>query len=382
MFGDHLPFVTPTDMDGGKWIRQTARSLSKAGEEAMQKIVLPQESVIVSCIGSDMGKAALTATACVTNQQINGIVVDKSRFDPDFLYYNLSQRKAEIRGMAGGSAQPILNKSHFSEITFEAPTLDLQREIVAPLKALDDKIALLRETNATLEAIAQAIFKSWFVDFDPVRAKAEGRDPVGVPPEVADLFPSEFEDSELGAIPKGWKSTRLSSLAELKGGKQLDRSEFLEEGLFPIFGGAGVMGRASVSNAEGFVIVVGRVGAYCGQFFWHQGKAWVNNNASQVMPLDASDAVWIYSWLDSVDIEPIKKGAAQPFVSNGDISNLKMIQPPRELRSAYRELVASIFEMITSNDSLLTGLSNLRDNLLPRLMSGKLRIPGIEEITA
>ena len=213
--GDDVPFVSPPDFSGNKWIAKTVRSISEAGAESVKGSLIPPRSVLVTCIGSDMGKAAIAASRCVTNQQINAILVDESRFCPEFVYYNLSLRKDEIRSLAGGSAQPILNKSAFGQIFLEAPCLEVQRKVSAALRPLDDRITLLRETNATLEAIAQALFKSWFVDFDPVRAKMAGRAPEGMDEATAALFPDGLEETEFGLVPKGWHVGTLDSIAAL-----------------------------------------------------------------------------------------------------------------------------------------------------------------------
>ncbi|HQV15964.1 MAG TPA: restriction endonuclease subunit S, partial [Denitromonas sp.] len=210
-FGGQIPFVTPTDMDGRKTISTTARCLSKLGASTVKNAMIPAGSIMVSCIGSDMGKSVIAGQDCVTNQQINSIVVDH-RFNNEFVYYNLSMRKAELQHLAsGGSTMPILNKGGFSEIRIDLPPYIEQQTIANVLSTLDDRITLLRETNATLEAIAQALFKSWFVDFDPVHAKQQSRAPEGMDEATAALFPSSFEDSELGLVPKGWQPQRLES---------------------------------------------------------------------------------------------------------------------------------------------------------------------------
>ena len=170
-FGGEIPFVTPTDLDGRRVIVSTGRSLTKKGVEAVYNSRIPARSVMVSCIGSDMGKTAIAARECVTNQQINSIVVDSGN-EPLFVYYNLSNRKVEIHAAAGGSAQPILNKSGFGQFDILLPPPDQQRAIAHILGTLDDKIELNRRMNQTLEEMARALFKSWFIDFDPVRAKA------------------------------------------------------------------------------------------------------------------------------------------------------------------------------------------------------------------
>ena len=201
-YGGDIPFVTPRDFNGRRRIESTERYLTKKGMHAVKGAQLPSNAVMVSCIGSDMGKAAITVEPCVTNQQINSIVVDPHN-DPLFVYYNLSNRKDEIRGAAGGSAQPILNKSGFGQLSIVLPPPHEQRAIAHVLGTLDDKIELNRRMNQTLEEMARALFKSWFVDFDPVRAKMDGRD-TGLPSDIAALFPDRLVASELGEVPEGW----------------------------------------------------------------------------------------------------------------------------------------------------------------------------------
>jgi len=178
----------------------------------------------------------------------------------------------------------------------------------------------------------------------------------------------------LGAVPKGWVLGKLADAAFLKGGKMLDKTSFAGNGEHPVFGGAGVMGFSNLFNAEGFVITVGRVGAYCGQYFWHQGKAWVNNNASLVSPSNPAHSCWLFLWLKSVDMELIKKGAAQPFVSNGDISNLKIVLPPNMLIEKFVQSIDPIFQRLSSLSAQLKSLEVLRDTLLPKLISGQLSL--------
>ena len=121
-FGGDIPFVTPTDLDGRRRIESTERCLTEQGAIAVRGACISSEAVMVSCIGSDMGKAAIAKNACVTNQQINSIIVESDN-SPLFVYYNLSTRKEEIRAAAGGSAQPILNKSAFGQLDILLPPL-------------------------------------------------------------------------------------------------------------------------------------------------------------------------------------------------------------------------------------------------------------------
>lgn len=283
-----------------------------------------------------------------------------------------------LNSRANTTVQTTINLKDVRALPIPLPPEAERRNITRLVSALDDRIALLRDTNATLEAIAQAMFKSWFVDFDPVHAKQQGRAPEGMSEAAAALFPDSFEESELGLVPRGWKVGVLGDIVAIKGGKQLEKAIFNESGANPIFGGAGVMGRCDIANATGFVITVGRVGAYCGQFFWHIGDAWVNNNSSHIQPKETDQAVWIYQWLKSTNIDHIKKGAAQPFVSNGDIANLKMTIPSERVLDYFVDVVRPIYDRMSLLNAQAQTLATLRDTLLPRLISGQLRLPDVQ----
>ncbi|VDB01317.1 Type I restriction-modification system, specificity subunit S, partial [Olavius algarvensis spirochete endosymbiont] len=153
------PFITPKDMDGRKWIDATERYLSDLGLDAVKKSIVPRCSVAVSCIGSDMGKAVLVDCDSVTNQQINTILVDSEKWNPEYIYYLLTTKQQLLKDIAGGSATPILNKGHFGKVEIDVPSKELQDQAAKVLSAFDEKIRLNTQTNQTLEQIAQAIFK-------------------------------------------------------------------------------------------------------------------------------------------------------------------------------------------------------------------------------
>lgn len=249
-FGGEIPFVTPTDMDGRRIIESAGRYVTEEGADSIGNPRVPAGAVMVSCIGSDMGKAAVTGRDCITNQQINSIIVD-SGDTPFYVYYNLSRRKAEIRAAAGGSAQPILNKSAFGKLEILLPPPDEQVAVARILGTLDDKIELNQRMNKTLEAMARALFKSWFVDFDPVRAKAEGRDP-GLPKHLADLFPDSFQNSSMGTIPKGWRAGRLDDLVFLQRGFDLPTPD-RTPGPYPVLSASGPSGKHKECKVKGLV---------------------------------------------------------------------------------------------------------------------------------
>jgi type I restriction enzyme, S subunit len=373
-FGGRTPFVTPSDMDGRRTISQTGRFLSERGTVAMVAARVPAGAVMVSCIGSDMGKVALAGRDCVTNQQINSIIVD-SGDDPLFVYYNLSNRKHELLMIASGSAQPILNKAAFGRVEILLPPVAEQHYVAGVLSALDDKIELNRKIVETLEAMARTIFKSWFVNFDPVHAKIEGCD-TGLPTEIADLFPAGFQDSELGEIPSGWKIATLDTLASIEGGKQLRSTDCLTHGHFPVFGANGIMGFAQQATHDSFVIAFGRVGANCGTVRWSCCGAWINNNASAVVPKIAPE--FVLQTMLNIDFHSMRTGSAQPFIPNSTLASVKMLYPPQALLAAFCAVAAPIRFQQSQLENGATILAGLRDLLLPKLVSGDVRLPHAE----
>lgn len=343
-----------------------------------------------------MGKAAIAALRCVTNQQINAVLVDESKFCPEFLYYNLSLRKDEIHGLAGGSAQPILNKSAFSQIDFEAPTLEEQRQIAAALRPLDDRITLLRETNATLEAIAQSLFKSWFVDFDPVRAKMEGRAPEGMDEATAALFPDALEESELGWVPKGWDYSKLA-----------DTCTYLSRGLSPKYieqGGVLVLNQKCIRDfsvdyakgrrhdpalrkidgrelAVGDVLVnstgVGTLGRVA-QVLELPEQAIVDSHVTVVRAGARLSWPYLGQWMakKQPDIEAMGEGSTgQTELSRAKLGELKILVPSKQVLVAFDSAVEPLKNRVSLNERSAQTLSTLRDTLLPRLISGQLRLP-------
>jgi len=295
----------------------------------------------------------------------------------DFIYWFLTQdhivERLHTIAEHSTSAYPSIRPSDIEALTLALPPLPEQRAIASVLGALDDKIDLNRRMNGTLEAMARALFKSWFVEFAPVRAKAEGRD-TGLPDHIADLFPDRLVDSELGEIPEGWNRKPVSDFVSIKGGKQLPKDKFVEDGTVPVFGGAGLMGYTNDYNTEGFVVSVGRVGAYCGQFFAYRGQAWINNNASLITCKKGVSGEWIYLSLQNLDIDLIKKGAAQPFVSNSDIAAMKIISPSTYILEKFQMFSEPLFSYSDQTKSETKMLIDLRDTLLPKLVSGDLRL--------
>jgi len=189
----------------------------------LRKSSLESGDIVIANVGANAGTVFrapdLGIPMTLAPNSVACFPKDEKQIDRDFAYFYFSSPYGQwsISSILGGSAQPKFNKTDFRSLEIATPPIAEQKAIAHILGTLDDKIELNRKTNETLEAMAKALFKSWFVDFDPVRAKAEGRS-TGLPPEISDLFPDSFEDSELGDIPSGWEVAELGTVSTFLNG--------------------------------------------------------------------------------------------------------------------------------------------------------------------
>lgn len=402
-FGGNVYFLTPTDMDGTRRPSKIERTLSELGQQQLQRLIV-SKGVAVSCIGSQMGKSCLLVSPFATNQQINTIVPDESKVDLNFLYYLLSSMRDYLfrLGAGAGSTMPILNKGSFENISISLPDLNSQKKIASVLSKLDDKIELNNQINETLESIAKTIYKELFIDFGPVKAKAESKKPFGIDDETASLFPDAFENSELGMIPKGWKISFLSEIFSVKHGYAFKGdffSEFptndilLTPGNFKIGGGFKgdklkyyngpevpgyllkkndlVITMTDLSKAGdtlGYPALVPEVPPI--RYLHNQRIGLVNSK------FDGSEKFWVYQLLQTDSyrswILGSCTGSTVKHTSPSRVEEFRFINPGLELMSRYHKLATPIFEKISANHRENQILENTRDLLLPKLISGQL----------
>ena len=293
-----------------------------------------------------------------------------------FTYYLL--RTLGLEKMNTDSAVPGLNRDNAHALRISVPKLKHQREIAESLQALDDRISLLRDTNATLEAIAQALFKSWFVDFDPVRAKLEGRTPEGMDEATAALFPDGFEESELGMVPRGWRVSSMSQVCKISSGNRpgLRSDSANENAPIPLFGGAGIMGFTNEALFSVRKILTGRVGTL-GKVHIAYPPFWASDNVLVLAPEDSRSFHFCFHWLNSIDVHALNRGSTQPLLTQKDLGKQEHIFPTDFVLDAFGAIAGVIYGKIRSNELQAQTLATLRDTLLPRLISGQLRLPEV-----
>jgi len=320
-------------------------------------------------------------------------VTDFKGNDERFAFYFL--KALDFDRYNSGSAQPSLNRNFIYPIPVHIPPLAEQKAIAAVLGALDDKIELNRRMNATLEAMARARFQSWFVDFDPVRAKLDARPPAGLDQATAALFPVHLEDSPLGHIPKGWTAGKLGDIgtnsrrgvqpneiapntpyialehmprrcialgdwdesADVASGKSaFKKGEILFGKLRPYFHKVGVAPFDGVCSTD-ILVLAPKSPEWFGFLLGHA----------------SSDALIQFTDLAST-------GTKMPRTNWSDISSFKVALPPKPIAAAYTKLIQPMLDRIHANLHQSRTLATLRDTLLPKLLSGELSVANAREV--
>ncbi|MCZ8017165.1 MULTISPECIES: restriction endonuclease subunit S [Pseudomonadota] len=317
------------------------------------------------------------------NQRVGRLrVKDESQINPRFLYYLLNSQDVlrDIRSRANSGVQVNLTTAGILELQLDVPEPQIQVSIARILGALDDKIQTNQRINQTLEDIAKAIFKSWLVDFDPVRAKAEGR-PTGLPTEISNLFPDGFEDSDIGEIPAGWTRCSLGVLVTPQRGKTITKSKCVEGGIPVVAGGLAPAYYHNVANVSAPVVTISASGANAGFARLYHEDIW----ASDCSYISKRQSRFVYSWyiflkMNQSKIYHMQQGAAQPHIYPSDLMRMEVVcSDDEKLWHHLETIVSPLFKRISICETQNQVLAELRDTLLPKLISGELRIPDAEK---
>lgn len=332
------------------------------------------------------------------NQRV-GWVRPKDAEDEDYIYYLLRYLKNEIIELASGSAQPNVSPRDILGIKCQVPLKVERITIGAILSVLDEKIALNKSLTSTLEEVAQTIFRSWFIDFDPVKAKMVGEKPEGMDAATAALFPDTMEESELGRIPKGWEVRKIGSLTEtlLGGTPSRKREEFWGGEIHWINSGKvndfrittasecitelGLEKSATKLLPKG-TTVIAITGATLGQFSRLEIDACANQSVVGIVcSTEASNEFIFFNIKNGIQrLISAQTGGAQQHINKEDVNAFSIVYPGKKLMNAFTQVVEPLFAQIGVLLHNSITLATIRDSLLPRLISGDLQIP--EEMLA
>ena len=308
------------------------------------------------------------------NQRLGKVLIkDGAKLDKGFLFYLLctAEYRHEVLASATGTTVKHTSPGRILAHKAKLPPLAEQKRIAEVLGALDDKIELNRRMNATLEATARALFQSWFVDFDPVRAKLDGRTPSGMDAATAALFPAHFDHKAEGVVPTGWNLKKWGDIATLEYGKSI-RDYRESSGKYRVWGTNGPIGfhDEAICNSAG--IVIGRKGANRGVHYSPE-PFFVIDTAFYLKPKAALELKWAYYELLRFDINSMDSGSAIPSTSRDDFYGIPVIVPPPTIQDTFGKIVGGWFEKVFANDNESRTLATLRDTLLPKLLSGGIK---------
>ena len=372
-YGGKIPFLTPSDDLSGKFAPKTVKTITELGLSEVSNCLLPSKSVCISCIGSDLGKVVITNEPTVTNQQFNSIIPTEEN-DTDFIYYLMTIVGKELNYLSKTStAVPIINKSTFADYEIEIPSLENQRRIAKVLSSLDDKIEVNRKINENLEQQAQALFKSWFVDFEPFKD-------------------GEFVESELGMIPKGWRVGTLKEIADIIMGTSPSGSSYNTEGIGDVF----YQGRAEFSfrfpkrnmyttEAKRFAevdTVLVSVRAPVGDINVAEERCCIGRGLASVKSKKNYNSYILYLMQSLKNVFDRFNGEGTVFgsINKKAFEEMQIIVPTGNVISKFDSIASSMDCQIKRTEQESRSLAELRDTLLPKLMSGELRVPDTDLI--
>jgi restriction endonuclease S subunit len=379
------PYLRIVDFKDGSIDKSNLQYVPDEVFPSVSRYTISSNDLYISIVGTIglVGKVPVELSgANLTENAAKICQIDPTVMNRDYLGYFLRSEMGQgaISSMTVGSTQPKLALFRIEQIEVPCLALGIQESIVSVLNALDDRITLLRETNTTLEAIAQALFKSWFVDFDPVHAKMQGRAPEGMDQATAALFPDSFEESELGPVPKGWIHCSLKEVCAIFDSKRVplsgaERSK--RQGPYPYYGAASLMDYVDDYLFDGIYLLTGEDGSVADehgfpitQYVW--GKFWVNNHAHILQGKAGFSTEHLALALRRVNIEPFITGAVQAKLSQSNMWRINVLNPGHDISAAFGLLISPLYEAIRANEERAKTLSSVRDILLPRLISGQL----------
>jgi len=371
-----------------------------------ERILKPFDILVNSTGVGTLGRVAqllMLPEAATVDSHITIVRADPQKVFPRYLGFALRKCQPEIEALAEGSTgQTELSRARLAKLRIPLPPIEEQQAIAHILGTLDDKIELLRRMSETLEEMARAIFKSWFVDFDPVHAKAAVRREhtdwtneqvsraacPNLKPEIAALFPDSFEDSELGQIPKGWHVGKLGDIIQIHDSKRVplsSRERATRQGLYRYYGAAGIVDYVNDFLFDGIYVLVGEDGSVVTelgnpvvQYVW--GKFWVNNHAHVLKASGGFSDEHLLLLLKQVYVVPFLTGAVQPKLSQANMNAIPIVRAKTEVNAVFNTLIEPVFAKARTLHDEGGLLAALRDTLLPKLISGELRVPDAERI--
>lgn len=377
-YDGEISWITPKDLSNftGRYIQKGERSITQKGFESSSCKILPKGSILFSS-RAPIGYIAIAANELCTNQGFKSIIPDNNLVNNLFLYYLLKFNKEEIEGLGSGTTFKEVSAKVMQNFDIKIPSIQTQKKIADILSSLDDKIELNRRINDNLEQQAQALFKSWFVDFEPFK---EGK----------------FVDSELGRIPEGWRVERLGSVCKcLLGGTPSRNKEEYWNGKIAWIN-SGEINEFRITKPSEYITqeglkksatkllpkkttVLAITGATLGQVSLLEIDSCANQSVIGLLENEDIFHEYIYPLIKNRidDLCSHMTGGAQQHINKNNVEQLEILVPPKKILVEYKQIATPIYSLISNICFESQKISKLRDSLLPRLMSGELKLDKI-----
>ena len=401
-----VPFLTAKSLNNGHIDIEGAPRLSEKRASELRFGFVQPGDVLLSH-NATVGRVAVVPNVSgrmLVGTSLTYFRVDNTKIAPRYLaaYFSSKGFQDQLAAVMSHSTRNQVPVTAQRSLKIVLPSMAEQVAIAEILSVFDYKIDVVRRTNETLEKIAQAIFRSWFVDFDPVRAKAEGREPQGMDAATASLFPSEFEDSELGSIPAGWRIHPIGGLAAVVGGStpSTKKPEYWDDGehawatpkdlsslTMPILlsterkiTNQGLSQISSGLLEPGTVLLSSR--APIGYLAIAEVPTAINQGFIAMKPNEGVSNLFLLFWTRASHEAIVSRANGSTFleISKSAFRPMPVISPRPEIMASFDVTVRPLYEAVVNNEKQVRTLTELRDTLLPRLISGKLRVAEAEKL--
>ena len=369
-YGGKIPWLNTKEIDFNR-IYFTEKTITDSGlNNSSAKWIVPN-TVTVAMYGATAGKSCIVKVPMTTNQACCNLTINDEVADYEFVYYSLKNDYTTLASLANGGAQQNLNAQIIKDYVLQMPSLADQRRIASILSSLDRKIELNNKINADLEEMAQAIFKNWFVDFEPFK---DGK----------------FVDSELGMIPEGWKVGTLGDITKNKSAKVKERNDV--KVLSPVTTGELVLSEEYFTKQVFSSSIAKYKIVNKGDFAYNPARVNIGSLGRNEFDFDGcvSPVYVVFSVLDGYEnyfdlfrktdffkdsVASLAIGGVRQSLSYDDLSSIEVIIPSENAVEEFNNLYNQMKKTIKANKLEISRLSTLRDTLLPRLMSGELEVP-------
>jgi len=383
----NIPWASVKDFNiNSRWFSKTEKSITQLGLDNCSSALLEAGELVISARGT-VGVVAQCTMSTAFNQSNYGIRAKSSLTNNNYLFYALTHAKRDLLEDTHGGMFDTITRDTLDRLLIPVPPLKIQEKIAEVLGSFDEKIALNIAQSKTLEDIAQTIFRSWFIDFDPVKAKIAGQKPEGIDEVTAELFPCSMEESELGLIPLGWRVEKFGDTNNLLMGQSPpgDTYNTLGEGL-PFYQGRTDFGfrfpkERIFCTRENRVALPGEtlvsVRAPVGDLNQAINKCIIGRGVASAMHKSKSSA-YTFSLLKSLYPKLAYfngEGTVFGAINRSDFNDILVVEPPAALVDSFEAICGPMNEMIRNLFVSTETLTQIRDSLLPRLISGELHIP-------